>query len=98
MWWVQSSPLEDSPTFSFLCSLFKLFLQPFGNTGQTFDTLRAQSTYSSRRLTDQSGGGLAAMALKLLIISASLRFSAVTSCARVRFAAVFARAFPASCH
>ena len=31
------------------------------------ETFRAHSTYSSRRLTDQSGGGLAAMALKLLL-------------------------------
>jgi hypothetical protein len=40
------------------------------------ETFRAHSTYSSRRLTDQSGGGLAAMALKLLVLSASLRIFA----------------------
>jgi hypothetical protein len=41
-----------------------------------FDTRRAHSTYSSRRLTDQPGGGLAATALKLLVLSASLRIFA----------------------
>jgi hypothetical protein len=39
-------------------------------------TLLAHSTYSSRRLTDQSGGGLAAMALRLLVLSARLRIFA----------------------
>src|SRR5262249_41564288 len=41
-----SSSVEDRRAFSFLCSLFKLSLQPFGNTGHTS---RAQSMYSSRR-------------------------------------------------
>src|SRR3954465_15333772 len=35
-------------------------------------TSRAQATYSSLRFTDQSGDGLAVIALKLLVLSASL--------------------------
>ena len=41
-----------------------------------FPTRRAHSTYSSRRLTGQSGGGLAVRALTLLVLSASVRIFA----------------------
>ena len=39
-------------------------------------TSRAHLTYSRRRLTDHFGGGLAAIALRLLVLSASLRIFA----------------------
>src|ERR1700730_19166408 len=40
-------------------------------------TFRANSTYSTLRLTDQSEGGLAAIARKLLVLSASLSILAL---------------------
>ena len=39
---------------------------------QTFDNTASPLTYSRRRFADQSGDGLAAIALRLLVASASL--------------------------
>src|SRR3954471_9834458 len=56
-------------------------------------TSRAQATYSSLRFTEQSGDGLAVIALRLLVLSASLMIlarsdflDAVSTCLRFRTA------------
>ena len=64
--------MKDDRLLGVSRGFFKLLLQPFRHAHQSLGHLSSPFHIFEPRFTDQSGGALAAIALKLLVLSANL--------------------------